>query len=229
MNDESCMALALRLALKGKGKTKTNPLVGAVIAKQGKIIGKGWHRAFGKAHAEINALEQAGKKAAGATLYVTLEPCCHYGKTPPCTKAIISAGINRVVCAMKDPNPLVNGNGIRELRKAGIEMETGLLKERAREMNRGFISIIEKGRPYITLKAALTADGCLTWGNGKRKKITGKEADIYAHKLRAENDAILVGIGTVMKDNPQLTVRLVKGRNPVRIILDTNLDTPINA
>ena len=217
------------LARKGMGKVSPNPLVGSIIAKNNIIIGKGYHKHFGKEHAEINALRDAGENAQGATLYVNLEPCCHHGKTPPCTDAIIKAGIKKVVIGMADPNPLVSQQGIKILRDHGIEVICGVEKRACEQLNRVFIKYITTKLPYVTLKIAQTIDGRIATSTGHARWITSKPARKEAHRIRANNDAILVGIGTVLADNPQLNVRLVKGNNPVRIVLDSNLKIPFTS
>lgn len=227
--DEKIMRECILLAKKGFGKTGLNPLVGAIIVRQKKIVGKGFHEKFGSNHAEINALKAAGKKAKNSVLYVNLEPCNHKGKTGPCTKKIIKAGIKSVVIGTLDPNPLVNGKGVKELKKAGIKTSKRVLKKECLELNKGFFCFVKKHRPFITLKAALTKNGCMTWGNRKNKKISSKKADLETHKLRAEHQAILVGVKTIKKDNPQLNTRLVKGKNPAIIVLDSFLETPLNS
>jgi len=227
--DKKCMELALKLAEKGNGNVSPNPMVGAVIAKNKKIIGKGFHEKFGSNHAEVNAIKNAGKKTAGAALYVSLEPCCHFGKTPPCAKAVIEAGIKKVFVAMKDPNPLVFGKGIMELKKAGIKVELGLMEKEAKKLNEKYVYWMENKKPFAALKFAITSNGMISWGNGKRKKISCNESIKIMHELRGEFDAVLVGIGTVKKDNPMLTTHGKKEKNPYRIILDTNFEIPLNA
>ena len=218
----------IQLAKKGSGFVNPNPLVGSIIVKNRKVIGKGYHKCFGREHAEIVALQQAGDKASGATLYVNLEPCCHHGKTPPCTDAIIKAGIKRVVIGMVDPNPLVNQQGIKILRENGIEVESGIEEQACEQLNCAFIKYIQTGLPYVTLKIAQSLDGRIATSTGHSQWITSEPARKEAHRLRAENDVILVGIGTVLADDPQLTVRMVKGSNPVRIILDSSLRIPLD-
>lgn len=229
--DRRYMKLALELAARARGRTSPNPMVGAVVVKEGKIIGQGYHLKAGTPHAEIHALNEAGKAAAGSTLYVTLEPCCHYGRTGPCTGAIINAGVSRVVTAMGDPNPLVAGEGIRLLRSAGIEVTAGVLEEEARVLNEVFVKYITTGRPYVIAKAAVSLDGKIATRSGKSKWITGAEARAYGRQLRDWYDAIMVGIGTVLADDPALTTRLPDGggRDPVRIILDSRSGIPLNA
>ena len=232
MDDARHMLLALDLARKGLGTTSPNPMVGAVVVKSGKVVGQGFHRRAGEAHAEALALGKAGNKARGATLYVTLEPCVHHGRTPPCLEAILKAGIQEVVCAMKDPNPLVNGLGISGLRKAGVKVRLGLLEGEARRLNEVYIKFTETGRPFVTLKAAMTLDGRIAAPNGESQWISGDESLRFAHELRRRADAVLVGIGTVMADDPQLTVRLVKKgikKGPLRVVLDSRLAIPERA
>lgn len=230
MTDTFYMQMALDLAAKGKGKTSPNPMVGAVIVKDDKIIAKGYHKKAGTAHAEIAALRSAGPEARGATLYVTLEPCCHTDKkTPPCTKAIIKAGIHKVVAAMIDPNPLVAGKGLRELRKAGIKTSSGILKKEAVKLNEAFIRHVTDKVPFVVLKIAQSLDGKIATARGESKWITGPKARKRVHELRNELDAVLVGSGTVNADNPSLDCRLRGGRNPCRIIVDSSLRIPLSA
>lgn len=229
-NDEYFMKHALRLASNGSGRTSPNPVVGAVIVKDGSIVGRGWHQKAGTPHAEIHALNDAGELAAGATLYVTLEPCCHYGRTAPCTEAIIRAGIKRVVFAMSDPNPCVSGSGGDQLRQAGISVSEGILAGDAANLNEVFIKWIATGMPFGVLKTAMTLDGKIATRTGHSQWITGAAARKRVHELRDRYDAILVGIGTVLADDPQLTTRLPQGgKNPVRIILDGMARTPLTA
>lgn len=213
------MRLCLRVASKGKGFVSPNPLVGAVVVKEGRILGKGYHPAYGAPHAEVFALQEAGEEARGATLYVNLEPCAHYGKTPPCTKAIIKAGIKEVVIGMSDPNPLVRGKGIKELQEAGIDVKIGVLEEEARRLNETYIKFITEGIPFVTLKMAQSLDGKIATKSGESRWITGEKARQFVHRLRREYDAVLVGAGTVLADNPSLRV-YGKGRDPMRIVLD---------
>jgi diaminohydroxyphosphoribosylaminopyrimidine deaminase/5-amino-6-(5-phosphoribosylamino)uracil reductase len=227
--DEELMAECLRLARLGKGHVSPNPLVGAIVVKGGEIVGRGYHRRFGEAHAERNALHDAGRNAQGATLYVNLEPCSHYGKTPPCTDAIISSGIRQVVVGLNDPNPLVKGRGIRALVSAGIKVREGVLCNECRELNEFFVKKMTTGLPFVTLKIAQTLDGRIAFPNRRSRWITSEESRKCSHELRAEYDAILIGANTVKLDNPRLTVRLVEGRNPKRILLDGNLSTPLSA
>ncbi|HEX9861465.1 MAG TPA: bifunctional diaminohydroxyphosphoribosylaminopyrimidine deaminase/5-amino-6-(5-phosphoribosylamino)uracil reductase RibD [Nitrospirota bacterium] len=231
--DEKFMAIALDLAEKGRGTTSPNPMVGAVVVKDGKIVGKGWHKKAGTPHGEAIALEKAGKLAEGGTLYVNLEPCCHKDKlTPPCTEAVISSKVARVVVAMADPNPKVSGRGIERLKEAGIEVETGVLGERAMRLNEAFTKYITTGYPYVTLKVAQTLDGKIATASGESKWITGPEARKLGHRLRNQSDAIMIGVGTVLKDDPSLTTRIEdmpETRDPHRVILDSHLRVPLDA
>lgn len=222
---------ALLLAEEGRGYTSPNPLVGAVIVKNARIVGRGAHLRFGGPHAEINALSQAGGKARGATLYCTLEPCSTWGKTGPCTEAIIRSGITRVFVAAIDPNPENCGKGIRVLRRAGIKVECGMLSDRALKQNNGFVSIMTKGRPYIILKMAQSLDGKIATVQGESKWITSEESQQMVHKLRGSVDAVLVGTNTILMDNPRLTARngSSKHNQPARIILDRDLKIESNA
>lgn len=221
------MRRALRLAEKARGATLPNPMVGAVIIKDGQRIGEGYHTAHGAAHAELEALRNCN--AEGATLYVTLEPCCHHGKTPPCIDAVIESGINKVVIASLDPSPKVNGKGVKALEAAGIEVEVGLLKEEAEALNREFYTFHQKKRPFITLKAALSLDGKIAASAGEETAITGKQVQKQVHVMRSEHQAILVGAGTVLSDDPHLGVRLIEGRDPLRIILQGKRKLPKTA
>lgn len=223
------MKRALALAERGRGHVSPNPLVGAVVVKGDEIVGEGYHQKFGEAHAEVNALENAGDAATGATLYVTLEPCAHQGKTGPCTEKIYSAGISRAVIGVRDPNPLVNGKGITFLKSKGISVTESLLESDCRELNAGYLKYITTKRPLITLKIAQTIDGRIATSTGHSKWITSPDSRIMAHRIRAQNDALLVGIGTVIADDPELTVRLTRGVSPKRIILDSQLRIPLDA
>ena len=230
--DEGYMARALQLARKGVTTCHPNPAVGCVIVNNGEVVGEGWHDFAGRAHAEINALKQAGKSSAGATMYVTLEPCSHHGKTPPCVKSIIKFRISRAVIATEDPNPRVNGAGIAALRRAGVAVTTGIGEHQSRQLNRGFIKRITTGIPWVTLKIATSMDGKTAMANGESQWITSPPARQDAQKLRAAASGILTGIGTVLRDDPNMNVRLdgvEVQRQPLRIILDTNLSTPANA
>lgn len=229
--DQDYMRLALDLAASAKGKTNPNPVVGAVLVKNGVIVGSGLHRKAGEPHAEVHAFNMAGEHAKGATLYVTLEPCSHFGKTPPCANLVKEKQVSRVVVATEDPNPAVAGRGIRLLRDAGIEVEVGVLQEEARRLNERFIHNMITERPFVISKFAMTLDGKLATHTGHSKWITGEKAREDVHHLRNEVDGILVGVGTVLADNPSLTTRLPEGegKNPVRIILDSQLRTPLEA
>ena len=225
-NDKELMRLALSLAEKARGKTLPNPMVGAVIVKNGKVVGRGYHKGPGNAHAEVAAIKSAGVNANGATMYVTLEPCCHTGRTGPCTKAIKTAGIKKIVYACKDFSPLVNGKGAGALRRAGLKVENGLMKNEAVRLNEVYFKNLEKKRPFVTLKIAQTIDGRIATMSGDSKWITGKDARTYAHQLRSENEAVLVGMGTVRTDNPSLTTRYLKGADPYRIVVSESLEFP---
>ncbi|WP_027339145.1 bifunctional diaminohydroxyphosphoribosylaminopyrimidine deaminase/5-amino-6-(5-phosphoribosylamino)uracil reductase RibD [Halonatronum saccharophilum] len=230
LRDEKYMKVALELAQKADGRTSPNPLVGAVIVKGEKVIGRGYHQYAGGPHAEINALKDADRQAQGANLYVTLEPCSHYGKTPPCTQAILDSGIKRVFIGMEDPNPRVSGRGIQLLKENGVEVEVGILEEKAKKINEVFIKYITTKRPYIILKNGITLDGKIATKTGHSKWITGEESRFLVHKLRDKVDGILVGIGTVLSDDPRLTTRLPEGgKDPVRVILDGRLRVPLDA
>ncbi len=228
MDDAAYMREALRLAMNGRGRTSPNPLVGAVLVQDGRIVGVGWHRKAGTEHAEVHALRMAGDLARGATLYVTLEPCSHTGRTGPCARAVIEAGVRRVVAAMEDPNPLVRGKGFKMLREGGVEVSCGLLEKEARRMNEAFVTWMTEGRPFVTLKMAMTLDGKTATVGGESQWITGEAARLRGHFLRDENDAVLVGIGTVLADHPSLTARLPDGtgKNPLRVVLDSRARTP---
>lgn len=218
------MRLALRLARKGEGRVSPNPLVGAVVVKDGTIVGRGFHRAYGMDHAEVAALRDAGKEAHGATVYVNLEPCNHTGHTPPCTHAILKAGIRRVVIGMRDPNPDVVGGGVEVLRENGVVVEEGILKERCRYLNESFIHFVTRKKPFVVMKVAATLDGKIATWIGDSQWITGKKSLRYVHRLRGSVDAVMVGIGTVLKDDPLLTCRLAKPpHQPLRIVVDTGL------
>src|SRR6266852_1166563 len=220
--DEKWMARALELAEKGRGYVEPNPLVGTVVVHDGMVVGDGWHEGFGKPHAEINALAGAGEGARGATLYVTLEPCCHHRKTPPCTEAILEAGVRRVVAAMVDPFPAVAGQGVARLRQAGVVLEMGLMENEARRLNAPYLKLLGTGRPYVHAKWAMTLDGKIATRTGDSKWISGEMSRRHTHELRGRMDAIIVGIGTVLADNPSLTVRPPGPRVPMRIVLDSH-------
>ncbi len=230
--DVQYMKKAIRLAALGAGMTSPNPLVGAVIVKQGAVVGEGYHQVLGGPHAEVNAISAAGAAARGGTLYVTLEPCNHHGLTPPCTKAVVDAGISRVVLGMRDPNPDVAGGGRENLRAAGIEVEECILEQECRALNQPFIKYVTTGMPYVMLKAAATLDGFIATSAGESKWITGELSRRFAHRLRSLADGILVGIGTVLSDDPLLSARLPRKKNlrqPVRIILDSELKIPMDS
>ena len=222
---EFFMRLALEEAAKGLGRTSPNPVVGAVLVKGGRIIARGYHRRAGTAHAEVVALEAAGAKARGADLYTTLEPCDHYGRTPPCSQAVLDAGVRRVFVGSSDPNPKVNGKGVARLRRAGVEVVTGVLKEEADKLNGPFFKAVSTGLSYVTLKAAVTLDGKLATATGDSRWVTGEQARAWVHRLRNQVDVILVGATTVERDNPQLTTRLAEGggKDPVRVVVDSHL------
>ncbi len=235
--DTEYMQRALRLAEKGRYTTDPNPRVGCVIVNGGRVVGEGWHRRAGEAHAEVNALAQAGAQSQGATAYVTLEPCSHTGKTPPCADALVEAGVKRVVAAMQDPNPLVAGQGLAKLAAQGIEVESGLLEAQARELNPGFIRRMESGRPYVRVKFGMSLDGRTAMASGESKWITSEAARRDVQFMRAGSSAILTGSGTVLADDPSMTVRLGADelgidepvRQPVRVVIDSGLRTPPSA
>ncbi|UKL00221.1 bifunctional diaminohydroxyphosphoribosylaminopyrimidine deaminase/5-amino-6-(5-phosphoribosylamino)uracil reductase RibD [Brevibacillus brevis] len=230
--DSKYMDLALELARSARGQTSPNPMVGAVIVKEGTIVGMGAHLRAGEPHAEVHALRMAGEKAQGATVYVTLEPCSHYGKTPPCAEALIAADVRRVVVATLDPNPLVAGRGIEMLRAAGVEVAVGVREEEAKALNEVFFHYIQTRRPFVTVKTASTLDGKIASVTGHSRWITGAEARAEVHELRRQHDAILVGVGTILADDPLLTARKGEqrfGSQPVRVILDSQLRTPLDA
>lgn len=233
--DAMHMAQALRLAERGLTTTHPNPRVGCVIAHGERVVGQGWHVRAGEPHAEVHALREAGEQARGATAYVTLEPCAHHGRTPPCADALIAAGVARVVIAAEDPFPQVAGKGIAKLHAAGIAVESGLMREAAREINIGFFSRIERQRPWVRVKLAMSLDGRTALANGESKWITGEAARMDGQRWRARSSAILTGVGTVLADNPQLTVRLPSTQDekpsvfPTRVILDRQLRTPADS
>ena len=222
------MRKAIALAKKGSSRVSPNPRVGCLLVKKGEIISGGYHHHFGGAHAEINALRGAGAKAKGSTMYVNLEPCCHYGKTPPCTEAIIEAGVEKVIVGMVDPNPLVNGKGLRRLRAGGVKTRLGILEEECRKLNEYYIKYIRRGLPFVVLKSAMSLDGKIATASGDSKWITSKASRKYVRTLRGRVDAILVGINTVLRDNPGLTSSRL-GKGPVRVVLDSHLRIPLNA
>jgi len=229
MNHEHYMRIALDLARNGWGYTSPNPMVGALVVKDGEIVGRGWHEAYGKPHAEVNALKDAGERARGATLYVTLEPCNHRGKTPPCTEAVLAAGISHVVMAMKDPNPHVAGGGAERLQSCGVQVTAGVLEAEALRLNEAFVTYVTVGQPFVTLKVAATLDGQIATRTGDAKWISSESSRRIVHRMRHATDAIVVGVDTVLKDNPLLTTRIdpneLSGppKHPIRIVLDTRL------
>lgn len=229
--DEHMMARAISLARNGMGRTSPNPLVGAVIVRDGRIVAEGWHRKAGTPHAEIHALNMAGELAKGATVYVSLEPCAHYGRTGPCAKALVEAGVSRVVIAMTDPNPKVAGKGIAILQEAGIQVTTGVLEQEARQLNEVFLKWMTTGLPFVALKTAMTLDGKIATATGQSQWITNEASRYETHRLRDVYDGILVGINTALADNPSLTTRLkeYQGRNPVRIVVDSRARLPLTA
>ncbi|MGD2111953.1 MAG: bifunctional diaminohydroxyphosphoribosylaminopyrimidine deaminase/5-amino-6-(5-phosphoribosylamino)uracil reductase RibD [Gammaproteobacteria bacterium] len=232
--DHRHMARALQLAARGLYTTDPNPRVGCVLVRDGQIVGEGWHERAGGPHAEIHALQQAGSAAAHATAYVTLEPCCHQGRTPPCTEALVRAGVRRVIAAMEDPNPQVAGNGLRALQSAGIEVQAGLLAFQAEQLNQGFVQRMRHGRPWLRCKLAMSLDGRTALAKGESRWITGESARRDVHRLRARSSAILTGIDTVLADNPALTARPAGSdpaavRQPLRVILDSRLRMPADA
>lgn len=223
MRDESYIQLAIEIAKKGNGYVSPNPLVGCIIIKDDRIIGAGYHEKYGENHAEINAIKSAKESVEGSTLYINLEPCSHYGLTPPCVDKIIEKKIKRVVIGTLDMNPKVSGNGIKKLKSAGIDVKVGIYEKECIELNKFFFKFITKKIPYVTLKAAITIDGKIADVNGESKWISSISSRRYVHELRAKYDAVLIGCNTAKKDNPSLTVRFAEGRNPKRIILDTKL------
>jgi diaminohydroxyphosphoribosylaminopyrimidine deaminase/5-amino-6-(5-phosphoribosylamino)uracil reductase len=228
--DHDHMARALRLAAQGLYTTTPNPRVGAVVVKDGEVVGEGWHRRAGEAHAEVLALAQAGPLARGATVYVSLEPCSHFGRTPPCSQALIDAGVARVVAAMEDPNPRVNGQGLGRLREAGLDVRCGLLRQQAEDLNPGFVSRMARGLPWVRLKVAASLDGRTALHDGRSQWITADAARADGHHWRARACAILTGIGTVRDDDPRLTAReVVTPRQPMRVLVDSRLEVPLDA
>ncbi len=238
-NHEYYMAHALRLAEKGLWTTEPNPRVGCVLVKDGRIVGEGWHQRAGESHAEIHALKAAGEQARGATAYVTLEPCCHHGRTPPCTQALINAGVTQVIAAMEDPNPQVAGQGLQQLQAARIDTLSGVLQAQAEALNPGFIKRMREGRPYVRAKMAMSLDGRTAMASGESQWITGAAARQDVQTLRARSSAIVTGIGTVLTDDPSMTVRASdlplhleqpeSLRQPLRVIVDANLSMPVHA
>ena len=229
-DDEAQMRRALRLAARGRGRTHPNPRVGAVVTRDGEIVGEGYHRGPGHPHAEVVAMAAADQKARGAVLYTTLEPCSHKDKrTPPCVDAILKHGIRRVVAAMVDPNPAVSGAGLHRLRASGVVVEVGVCQREAMRLNAAYVKWITTGRPYVVLKAAMTLDGQIATASGVPRWITGEAARLDGRRLRAAADAVLVGVGTVVADNPQLTTRIRGARDPLRVVIDPSLRTPLSA
>lgn len=229
MNDAAWMSRALELAARARGRVSPNPMVGAVIVRDGELLAEGWHHAPGKAHGEVDALEKVGGQAPGATMYVNLEPCCHWGRTPPCTDAVLASGITRVVVAMVDPDSRVSGRGISILREQGVQVEVGLLEAEARRLNAPYLSAVDRRRPWVQLKAAATLDGRIASASGESRWITGPEARLAGHRLRDAADAILVGSGTLLADDPALTTRIPEGRDALPVVLDGALRCPPDA
>jgi len=230
MNDEFYIKRSLRLASKARGRTSPNPMVGAILVKNGMIISEDYHRRPGSPHAEALVIEKAGEKAQGSTLYVNLEPCCHSEKrTPPCTRAIINAGIKKMIIGMIDPNPKVSGKGVMELERAGIQVKRGVLENESRKLNEFYIKNITTGRPFVILKIAMTLDGKIATPDGQSKWITGEKSRKMVHHMRSYVDAILTAIGTVRADDPKMTSRIRSGKNPLRIVIDPHLEMPLDA
>ncbi len=229
LDDSYYMRIAIRLARRGVGKTSPNPMVGAVIVANGKIIGQGYHKKCGDHHAEINAINSANKNIKGSTFYITLEPCSHYGRTPPCVDALIQENPGRVVVGSLDPNPEVNGKGVKILRSKGIKVDVGICESECMQLNEHYFKFIKTGMPYITVKYAQTLDGRIATKSGDSQWISSEASRRYVHRLRSMNQGIMVGAGTVVADNPQLTVRHVRGKNPFRIIVDSKLRIPIKS
>lgn len=229
--DERFMWMALDLARQGRGRTSPNPMVGAVVVKESEVVGTGYHQAAGSAHAEVIALEKAGEKSKGATLYINIEPCNHHGRTGPCTEAIIRAGISRVVAAIEDPNPLVRGGGFARLIEAGIKVKEGVLADKANQLNEVFIKYISSGLPFVGVKVAMSLDGKIATTKGESHWITGEKARQFVHRLRDQSDVIMVGIETVLKDDPRLTTRVDGGggKDPVRVVVDSTARLPLDA
>ncbi|HHT9118821.1 MAG TPA: bifunctional diaminohydroxyphosphoribosylaminopyrimidine deaminase/5-amino-6-(5-phosphoribosylamino)uracil reductase RibD [Candidatus Hypogeohydataceae bacterium YC38] len=227
--DERFMRRALELAEKGRGRVEPNPMVGALVVKDGEVVGEGYHEYFGGPHAEVKALEKAGEGARGASLYINLEPCAHYGKTPPCVEALIEAGIKRVVLAVMDPNPLTAGKGLQRLKQAGIEVLCGVLEEEARSLNAPFFKLMTVGMPYVIAKWAMSLDGKTATHTGDSRWVSSQESRQYVHRLRSQVDAVMVGIGTVLRDDPLLTSRVEGGRNPRRVVVDGQARLPLDS
>ena len=229
MDDERWMKRVLRLAEKGRGRTSPNPMVGAILVKDGRAMGDGYHAKAGEPHAEIIALRKAGEEAKEATLYLNLEPCTHYGKTPPCAPVVIEAGVRRAVIGMEDPNPLVKGRGVEALKRAGLDVDVGILEKECRRLNEVFCKYILNKEPFLILKVAATLDGKIATRNGESQWISGEASRRFVHRLRNQVDGVIVGIGTVLKDDPMLTARVKGGKDSYRIILDSRLRIPENA
>ena len=227
--DEHYMRMAISLAVRGTGETSPNPRVGCVIVKDGSVIGKGWHRKYGGPHAEVDAVSHASRDISGSDVYVTLEPCCHYGKTPPCADMLAGHKVKRVIIGMTDPNPVVNCKGISVLENAGIKVDKGILEAECKGVNRRFIFKMKYKRPWVLIKSGISADGDIALSNGESKWITGSVSRQIVHILRSESDALLTGAGTVLADDPELTVRGSEGRSPIRVVLDRTLRTPLSA
>jgi len=227
--DNRYMRLAIELAKRAEGMTSPNPIVGACIVKNGRIIGRSYHKKAGLPHAEVNALREAGQRAKGATLYVTLEPCDHFGRTPPCTDAIIKSGIRKVVIAMTDPNPINNGRGIKKLKRHGIKVVSGVLRHEAESMNKPYIKFVTKSLPYITVKVAQSLDGKIATKTGDSRWISSKDSRRYVHELRGKVDAVMVGAGTVLRDDPLLLSVTSRGKQPVRIVVAGRTKIPPNS
>ncbi len=221
------MDLTIKLAEKGRGLTSPNPMVGCIIVKRGRIVGKGCHKKAGTEHAEILAIRDAGKKTVNSTMYVNLEPCSHWGRTPPCTESIVEASVREVIIGMKDPNPLVDG--FKELKFRGLKTKIGILEKEAKKLNEAYIKYVKSKRPFVIMKVAMSLDGRIATATGDSKYITSKEARTYVHELRREVDAVMVGLNTVIRDNPRLTTRLVNGKNPLKIVVDSQLKIPKNS
>ena len=218
------MELAIKLAEKGRGSASPNPMVGCIIVKRGRIVGKGFHKKAGAEHAEVLAINDAGKKAMNSTLYVNLEPCSHWGRTPPCTEKIVEAGVREVIIGMEDPNPLVGG--FKELKFRGLKTKIGIFEKEAKKLNEVYIKYMKTKKPFVILKVAMSVDGKIATSTGDSKYITSREARTYVHQLRSEVDAVMVGLNTVLRDNPELTPRLVKGKDPMKIVVDSRLKIP---
>ena len=229
MPDEAYMKQALRLARRGLGRTSPNPMVGAVIVKDNRVIGRGYHHYFGGKHAEVNAIENASENVSGATMYVTLEPCCHHGKTPPCVEVIIQSNLAEVIIGTLDPYPEMKGRSVKILNERGIKTRVGVLEDECRSLNEAYLKYTTTGIPLVTVKFAQTLDGRIATSAGKSRWISSPASRRLAHRLRAQNDAILAGIGNILADDPELTTRLVRGRNPTRIILDSKLRIPLKS